>query len=135
MVKHFNTKDMSNTETSIIVHTETKDGLTVEIVREREDENLVHGENNYWSIMGGDSSNPSWNEYMENYTEEYKAHFELLKQAIINAGWVGKTGEEVCNYHYYRFSDGLKISFSWRAWGDLMQAIVNKREGYMTYYM
>jgi hypothetical protein len=86
-------------------------------------------------IMGGDNSNPSWEEYMSFVMEEYKPHFELLKKAIQELGWVGKTGEDISNYYAFVFSDGKGFSFSWRAWGDLMQAIVNKKEGYMRYYM
>ena len=33
------------------------------------------------------------------------------------------------------FSDKTALGFSWRAWGDLMSAIVGKNEGYMAYYM
>ncbi len=89
-----------------------------------------------FQLMGGDSSNPSWDEYMDDVKDEYKQHFELIKTAIKENGWIGMTGEQQQNENIqFRFSDGSLFGFSWRAWGDLMQAIVNKKEGYMTYYM
>jgi hypothetical protein len=86
-------------------------------------------------IMGGDNRNPTWDEYLADYKEEFRPHILLIRQAITEMGWVGETGENKANDTYFNFSDGECFSFSWRAWGDLMQAIVNKQEGYMTYYM
>lgn len=93
---------------------------------------------NYHSILGGDNSNPTWEEYVKDAGEEFRQHFELIKEAILNAknGLYKITGEEKQNLGVsFKFSDGNHWGFSWRAWGDLMQAIVGKREGYMTYYM
>lgn len=90
---------------------------------------------NYWPISGGDDKNPTWDEYKSDYKEYFHPHLELLKKAIIELGWIGKTGEDISNYYLFKFSTGEMISFSWRAWGDLMQAIVDKKEGYMAYYM
>lgn len=95
--------------------------------------NKYNGEQH--GIMGGDDRNPTWEEYLGCYKEEYHPHFELVKKAITKLGWVGETAEHIANYWCFVFSDGTAFSFSWRAWGDLMQAIVNKKEGYMTYYM
>lgn len=89
----------------------------------------------YEVMSGGDSSNPSWEEYLSNYKDEFKPHVILLKEAIEKIGWIGEKAESICNYTWFVFSDGQKWGFTWRAWGDLMQAIVNKNEGYMTYYM
>jgi hypothetical protein len=36
--------------------------------------------------------------------------------------------------HYLEFSDGRTLSFTFRAWGDFAQAVVNQREGYLSYY-
>lgn len=86
-------------------------------------------------VFGGDDRNPTWEEYLSEIKDEYKPHFELLKSAIVESEFYKATGEVFCNDHYFLFSDGVYVSFSWRAWGDLMQAIVGEREGYMTYYM
>lgn len=86
-------------------------------------------------IMGGNPDNPTWEEYLQDFNEKYHPHFELLKKAIYELEWVGETADSIANDYSFVFSDGIKLSFSWRAWGDLMQAIVGKREGYMTYYM
>ncbi len=85
-------------------------------------------------ISGGDSSCPIWEEYIGDFKDELRPHFELLMKAITEAGWVGEKASEVCNGYNFIFSDGVKMGFTWRAWGDLMQAIVGKREGYMAYY-
>lgn len=87
-------------------------------------------------ILGGDPSNPSWEEYLDNYSEKGRAWMHAIREAIIREDIIGATGEEFDNM-YFEFDDenNTKISFSWRAHGDLMQAIVDKREGYMTYYM
>jgi hypothetical protein len=90
------------------------------------------------SIMGGDSSNPTWEEYLQNADPKFRAHLELIKAAIEDPanGLYGITGEQKQDLGItFKFSDGEHWSYSWRAWGDLMQAIVGKREGYMTYYM
>lgn len=104
-----------------------KDGLELTITRESPDVIIP--------IHGGDDSNPTWEEYLKYYKEYIRPHFELLKRAIEELDWVGKTSDEICNDYYFVFSDGERFAFSWRAWGDLMQAIVGRREGYMAYYM
>lgn len=86
-------------------------------------------------ILGGDNTNPSWEKYLEKYNPEYRPHLWLIRKAIQELGWVGETGERIANYYCFHFSDGVKWGFTWRAWGDLMQAIVDKKEGYMKYYM
>lgn len=86
-------------------------------------------------ISGGDPANPTWEEYKAEWDEDYRPHIELLKQKIIELNWLGKKGSEICNYYIFVYSDGVKLGFTWRAWGDLMQAIVNLQEGYMKYYM
>lgn len=106
-----------------------KDGLELQIITTKEDVE------DYDPIIGGMSESLSWNEYIDEYDKELRPHIALIKRAIIKLGWVGKTGDQKANNTYFFFSDGIKTGFSWRAWGDLMQAIVNKREGYMEYYM
>lgn len=88
----------------------------------------------YNPIFGGDSSNPSWEEYLAEYNDEYKPHVLLLRKCIEENGLIGETGQFADDLAF-KFSDGQIWGFTWRAWGDLMQAIVNKREGYMAYYM
>jgi len=106
--------------------------LTLEILYNAERDDKYH------SIMGGDSSNPTWEEYLKDAGKEWIEHFELIKEAIMNPenNMYKITGEEKQDRGIsFKFSDGNHWGFSWRAWGDLMQAIVGKREGYMTYYM
>lgn len=103
-----------------------EEGLTVEIIRDSTED--------YAPMLGGDDSNPSWEAYLNDYKEEYRPHVLLLKKSIEENGLVGETGQYANNLSF-KFSDGQHWGFSWRAWGDLMQAIVDKNEGYMAYYM
>ncbi len=105
-------------------------GLSVEILK-------IYSEkegDNYHVVLGGDSSNPSWEEYLSDFKDEYKPHVLLLRKSIQENAMVGWTGQDA-NSTYFKFSDGEVWGFTWRGWGDLMQAIVDKREGYMAYYM
>lgn len=90
---------------------------------------------NYYPIWGGSNEAPDWEGYLSDWIDEYKPHMRLIKEAIEKLGWVGETAEHKANQWCFVFSDGESFVFSWRAWGDLMSAIVGKNEGYMTYYM
>lgn len=92
-----------------------------------------HHPEDYQPIIGGMSDAPDWKEYIDGYKDEYKPHIELIRKAIQELGWVGETADKIANDTCFVFSDGTSLGFSWRAWGDLMQAIVGKREGYMAY--
>lgn len=82
------------------------------------------------------STNPTWEEYLSDYHDKYHPHFELIKKHIEDNGLIGLTGEQKQDMDLsFKFSDGTHFGFTWRAWGDLMQAIVGKKEGYMAYYM
>lgn len=85
-------------------------------------------------IFGGDSSNPTWDEYLSGWFEDIQPKIKAMRQCIEDNDLIGVGANQICNDIYFKFEDGTIITFSWRAWGDLMQAIVNKREGYMTYY-
>lgn len=85
-------------------------------------------------VMGGDSSNPSWDEYLSGWFEDIQPKIKAIRQCIEDNDLVGVCANEICNDVYFKFEDGTIMTFTWRAWGDLMQAIINKREGYMTYY-
>lgn len=87
------------------------------------------------NMLGGDSSNPSWDEYLADYKDEFQPHVILMKKCIEENNLVGETGGKMANDWCFKFSDGYVFTLSWRAWGDFMQAVVNKKEGYMAYYM
>ena len=105
-------------------------GLEVEIVSASK----LIDDKSYRALWGGDSSNPSWEEYLNDWKEEYKPHVLLVRKSIEENGLIGETGQFQDDLAF-KFSDGEIWGFTWRAWGDLMQAIVDKREGYMAYYM
>lgn len=110
-------------------------GLSVEIIRGYDvTETNDNIKNKPHHFMGGDDSNPSWEAYLSDYNEEFRPHVLLIKKCIEDNGLVGTTGQDADDM-YFKFSDGHVWGFTWRAWGDLMQAIVDKREGYMAYYM
>jgi hypothetical protein len=87
------------------------------------------------TIFGGDPSNPTWEQYLDQYEDKFKPHIIAIRKAIEASEWMKATAENFCNNHIFECSDGVTFAFTWRAWGDLMQAIVGKNEGYMTYYM
>ena len=84
-------------------------------------------------ITGGDPNNPNWEEYIRETKLKYQIYFEVLKEYVVKHYY--KTNGQNQDDYYFEFSDGIKFSFTWRGWGDFMQAIINKREGYMAYYM
>lgn len=108
-----------------------ENGLTVEVVHNY---NPSEGEKNPFVQLGGDSNNPTWEEYLADYKDEYKPHVLLIKKYIEENGMLGYTGQDADDISF-KFSDGEVWGFTWRAWGDLMQAIMDKKEGYMAYYM
>lgn len=86
-------------------------------------------------VLGGDTSNPTWDEYLGQYYVRAQSELRAIRECIEREGLVGRHAGDVCNDNHFKLSNGHRWGFSWRAWGDLMQAIVGKREGYMTYYM
>lgn len=89
-------------------------------------------------LMGGWRLNdpPSREEYLDNWSDEFRSYIQAIIECIEREGMVGWTGEcaDKSDVHF-EFEDGHKVSFSWRAWGDLMNAVVDEREGYIAYYM
>lgn len=104
--------------------------LTVEIVVKGE-----QPDDNYQVIMGGDPGNPTWEEYLDQFKTEGQERVKLIREALTQHGLLGRCADEVCNETAFKFSDGVVWGFTWRAWGDLQQAIEGQRRGYMTYYM
>lgn len=90
-------------------------------------------------LWGGDDSNPTWDEYLDGYKDEIHPALWAVRKAVEESRWMGSSADAFCNGHWFKFSEPVAdrpgIAFTWRAWGDLMQAIVGKREGYMAYYM
>lgn len=81
------------------------------------------------AVCGGDPSSPSWEDYAAQWKEPDL--LEALREAATGLDLYGEDMDD----GYFRLSDGRAIGFSWRGWGDFRQALENKREGYMTYYM
>src|SRR5882672_12317810 len=80
-----------------------------------------------------------WKDYIDDYLEEDREMFESLRQEIVK-NHIKITGE-VMQYrgcYIAEFNNGTLISFTWRAWGDLMAAVwsehENKDYSYMSFY-
>jgi hypothetical protein len=85
--------------------------------------------------MGGINPPPSWDEYLEQFIESARPKILAIRELLVEEGLVGRYANEMANDTIFYFpEDSFYIQFSWRAWGDLMQSVVNKREGYMRYY-
>lgn len=106
------------------------DELTATIVRSEDDPpSLI-------PVLGGYGDAPGWEEYLTTiWNAQYHPHLRAIRRAVEEAGLVGTCADEFCNDHHFLLSDGTAFGFSWRAWGDLMSAIVGRGEGYMAYYM
>jgi hypothetical protein len=96
--------------------------LTVEKIPWEDDMEVI-------PVLGGDSKNPTWDEYFDEFFDKYKPHIILLKSREDLLLAYGSEQGDLC----YKFSDGLIFGFSSRAWGDFRQAVINKKEGYVRY--
>ena len=86
-------------------------------------------------LAGGIDPPPSWQEYLDDFKDEYQPHFLAIRECVLKEGIQGTTAGGMANDHYFKCSDDSMWAFTWRAWGDLMQSIADKREGYVAYYM
>lgn len=58
-------------------------------------------------ILGGMDTSPSWEEYLSDYTDEFKPHLRLIKKAIEDLGWVGYKADSAqgCYFGLYEKGD------------------------------
>lgn len=85
-------------------------------------------------VNGGDPHSPLWDKYLSMFLPERQQYISLIADTIRENGLVGAKSKIAIDY-YFGFNDGVNIAFTARAWGDLMQAIVNRSEGYLKYYL
>lgn len=101
---------------------------------------LRHIDDDEWAqldpfiISGGMDDPPTWTEYLAFMPMDLTPYLCGIRAAIEAEKLTGVAASDFCNYHYWEADDGVRIVFTWRAWGDLMQAIVGKRQGYWSYY-
>lgn len=97
------------------------------------------GPDDLYVQWGGIDPAPSWDEYLESWVEEFRPVILAMRKAVEESPWMRATADAFCNGHYFALSEPVmgvtNFAFTWRAWGDFMQAIVDKREGYLAYYM
>ena len=80
-------------------------------------------------------SEPGWSEYLGRFKPEWRPYVRGIRECCEREGIVGTTGGKMANRHHFEAADGHTFELTWRAWGDLMSAIVDEQEGYMRYYM
>lgn len=85
-------------------------------------------------VSGGDLSKPIWSEYIESYPKTIQPYVLEIRKVIEHNNWHSKTGEDM-NMTLFEFLDGVTFVFTWRAWGDLIQALHYQREGFYKHYM
>jgi hypothetical protein len=107
----------------------------VYLVDETDDLNGCRRDSCYITILGGDNRNLIWEEYVAEYTAQVATYFRLIRLYLEAHDLIGGVYGSDMDEMVFGFADGWRMGFTWRAWGDLMQAIVGKREGYMRYYM
>lgn len=108
------------------------DALECREVREDGTENYSDPE---WVVLsGGDPENPNWHEFVEGHERVLRLRLEAARRWLMARADGIPLAEDWCDGHYLEFSDGRKIAFTWRGWGNFAQAAVDKREGYRTYY-
>ena len=87
----------------------------------------------YSIILGGDPRPKRWRAYRSMWIDP--RYITAVKNVIIDDGLVGEFGMNISEKILFKFSDNHKpYGFSIRAWGDLMDAIIGKKQGYMAYY-
>jgi len=77
---------------------------------------------------------PLFNEYLNLFNKPIKPYIIALKKEIETTNLINLYGNEIQEYMFL-FEDGVMFFFTFRGWGELVQAIKNKQEGYLTYYM
>jgi len=85
-------------------------------------------------VSGGLDDPPTWDGYLDFMPLDLGPYLSGIRKAIEDGGLVGTLACDFCNEHYWQADDGVRIVFTWRAWGDLMQAIIGKCQGYWSYY-
>ncbi len=99
---------------------------------------LTHddGTIDYHCFIGGNPTPQRWVKYLNQWIRPLRPYIIAIKNEIIEKGLLGTTAEIACNEYMFTFGDNAPaIAFSWRAWGDLMDAIIGTKRGYMAYYM
>ncbi len=84
--------------------------------------------------LGGFDPPPDWDEYVAEYHENLRPYLETARQWLLAKDeWPGASDFAACEF--LLFSDGIGMVFSWRAFGDFLQAVAGRREGYLEYYL
>lgn len=84
--------------------------------------------------LGGFDPAPDWEEYLAQYDGQLHPYLEVAKiWALSLREWPGAS--DFAAENFLEFSDGVGMVFSWRSFGDFLQAVAGKREGYLEYYI
>jgi hypothetical protein len=85
------------------------------------------------SLSGGLLDAPTWADYVERFAPHAQIAVTMARAWIEAAELVGLHGDEFQDWEFALPHD-MRLGFTQRAWGDFMQAIVGRREGYQAYY-
>lgn len=89
---------------------------------------------NVITVWGGINPPPDWNEYLAGFKLEARPKILAIRKLLIKENLTRTFANQMANETVFFFpEDGIYIWFTWRAWGDLIQSIENKREGYRQY--
>mgnify|MGYP003419624009 FL=1 len=98
------------------------------------------------SLIGGWTGTPvSWREYRKALPRKHRKVFDKFRKVVLNDPTLFKKGAMNVNYERGNLSfevsvrrflkkKMVRLSFTFRAWGDLMSAVADEREGYLAYY-
>jgi hypothetical protein len=86
-------------------------------------------------MLGGINQKLMWSEYVASFEDEVvQKQLELVKAYIIDHELEGMCGMEYQNSpHDAAIGEIFPSNFSFRAWGDLMAALMNTMEGARKY--
>ncbi len=83
-------------------------------------------------VSGG--SDCIWSEFIQQFPEVIQPYIMEIRKEIVKTELIKLTGQDM-NNTVFEFIDGVTFLFSWRAWGEMVQAIGYQRDGYMEHYM
>lgn len=85
-------------------------------------------------IQGGRWRTASWSQYLAVAPANVRRRLPAIHRAIEAASLLGVVASEFANRHGFAFADGVTLSFTWRAWGDLQATLTQTPGGYVAFY-
>lgn len=86
------------------------------------------------TISGGYDSPKTWRKFLADLKPKHKPYFKVLKQHVVDNKMLGICGSEMRECHF-KFTNGVSIAFTMRAWAEFMSAVMNLKQGWERYYL